>query len=69
MNSYVDEFVDQSTVIPEMNARHCVKHWMHMQDGASTHTAASTMEYLRDMVNVLEDWPAGSPDLNQIENL
>jgi hypothetical protein len=52
-----------------MNARDDVKHWVYMKDGASVHTAASTMTYLRDMVNVLEDWLAGSPDLNPIENL
>jgi hypothetical protein len=40
-----------------------------MQEGASVHTAASTMPYLRDIVNAFEDWPAGSPDLNPIENL
>jgi hypothetical protein len=39
-NSYIDEFVDQSVVIPEMNVRHGVKHWVYMQDGASVHTAA-----------------------------
>jgi hypothetical protein len=68
-NSHVDEFIDQSAMIPEMNARHGVKHWVCMQDGTLVHTATSTMVYLRDIVNVLEDWPAGLPDLNPIENL
>jgi transposase len=27
------------------------------------------MAYLRDMANLLEDWPSGSPDLNPIESL
>jgi hypothetical protein len=68
-NSYVKEFVDQSAMIPEMNARHGVKHWVYMQDGELVHTAVSTMAYLRDIVNVLEGWLVGSPDLNLIENL
>jgi hypothetical protein len=40
-----------------------------MEDGASVHTASSTMDYLRTMVSVIEDWPASSPDLNTIETL
>jgi transposase len=67
--SYVDEFVDQSGIIPDMNQRYGPRQWTYMQDGASVHTASATMEYLRAMVSVLRDWPAHSPDLNPIENL
>jgi hypothetical protein len=40
-----------------------------MQDGASAHTCEATLSFLRPLVNILEDWPSGSPDLNPIENL
>ena len=40
-----------------------------MQDGATAHTCESTLEYLKLYVNVLDEWPSMSPDLNPIENL
>ena len=40
-----------------------------MQDGATPHTAGSTVDYLRLYCNLLEEWPSSSPDLNPIENL
>ena len=67
--SYVDDLIDWSGIIPDMNELHGHHSWTLMQDGASVHTAQSTMEYLRLYCNVLEDWPSGSPDLNPIENL
>ena len=41
-----------------------------MQDNARIHTAKTTMKKLASIGwNVLEDWPAYSPDLNPIENV
>eukprot|EP00672_Neobodo_designis_P026123 CAMPEP_0174830162 /NCGR_PEP_ID=MMETSP1114-20130205/2371_1 /TAXON_ID=312471 /ORGANISM="Neobodo designis, Strain CCAP 1951/1" /LENGTH=354 /DNA_ID=CAMNT_0016063949 /DNA_START=36 /DNA_END=1100 /DNA_ORIENTATION=- len=41
-----------------------------MQDGAACHTAGRTLRYLASKgVQVLEGWPARSPDLNPIERL
>jgi len=41
-----------------------------MQDGARCHTAASTMTFIEQSgVNVLQHYPARSPDLNPIENM
>lgn len=41
-----------------------------MQDGASSHTSKSTMQYIdNNNVCLLSDWPAQSPDINIIENL
>ena len=43
--------------------------WL-MQDGARPHTANFTMTWLcLGKFEVLEGWPARSPDLNPIENL
>jgi len=41
------------------------------QDGARSHAARSTMHYLqqRKDVQVLDDWPPYSPDLNAIERI
>jgi hypothetical protein len=42
-----------------------------MQDGASAHTAASTLKFIRDELGVqlMVGWPARSPQLNPTENL
>ena len=46
------------------------KKLMFMQDGARVHTSKKSMEYLKKHnVQVLEDWPARSPDLNPIEKV
>ena len=47
-----------------------LKNGIFQQDGARCHTSKSTMEWLRKKkVNVLDPWPARSPDLNVIELL
>jgi hypothetical protein len=66
---YVGTCLAESAIISGMNEKHGFKKWTFMQDGASAHTKRSTMEFLRQRCNVLEDWPSGSPDLNPIENL
>ena len=41
-----------------------------MHDGATCHSAHSTEVFLaNNNVQVLEDWPSNSPDLNLVENL
>lgn len=41
-----------------------------MQDDAKVHTAEITTRWLEENgVDVLEDWPAYSPDLNPIEHV
>jgi hypothetical protein len=67
--TYVDECPDGSGLIPDLNRRFGVKGWTLMQDGASAHTCAATMQYLNRYINVLANWPSGSPDMNPIENL
>jgi transposase len=66
----MDQCINDPGLILGMNQAYGgPKTWTFMQDGASAHTSADTMAYLRTYMNVLEDWPSGSPDLNPIENL
>lgn len=67
--SYIDECIDDSGLIPGMNEAYGPFQWTLMQDGATSHTAQVTMDYLKDYCHVLEGWPSNSPDLNPIENL
>ncbi|KAJ6254084.1 transposable element tc1 transposase [Anaeramoeba flamelloides] len=52
-----------------MDNLHGKKNWLFMQDGAPAHTAKTTITYLEKKCNILQNWPANSPDLNPIENL
>ena len=55
-----------STVVPELARRNL----LFQQDGARSHVAKKSMEYLRrKKINVLRSWPAYSPDLNAIERV
>ena len=41
-----------------------------VQNGATAHTAGQIKRFLdKHCVKVVKDWPAGSPDLNPLENL
>jgi hypothetical protein len=66
---YVDDCIDASGLILDMDTEYGKWNWTLMQDGASAHTAEPTLAYLRLFCNILEPWPSGSPDLNPIENL
>jgi hypothetical protein len=67
--SYCDDCIDDSGLIPGMNEVYGIKNWFLVQDGATCHTSRDTLEYLNQYINVLPDWPSGSPDMNPIENL
>ena len=67
--TYIDECIDGTGLIPEMNRVYGHKKWSLVQDGATAHTAQVTRDYLSDYCNVIPNWPSGSPDLNPIENL
>ena len=42
--------------------------WLFQQDNARPHTAKKTLRFLKEKgINLLEDWPPYSPDLNVIE--
>ena len=39
------------------------------QDGAPAHLTKNSIEFIKSKINLIEDWPANSPDLSPIENL
>jgi hypothetical protein len=39
------------------------------QDGATSHTAKTSVKYIKENINLIEQWPSNSPDLSPIENL
>ena len=44
--AYMDDCIDESGIIPEMNRIYGPKQWFLLQDGASCHTSEITMDYL-----------------------
>lgn len=62
VDAYVD---DQSDLIPGMNDAYGHFGQVLMQDGASPHTTASTIEYLKQLFQMI----GNSPVMNPIENL
>lgn len=43
--------------------------WVFMQDGDGAHTSKKTLRFLKsEGIQLLQPWPAHSPDLNPIEN-
>ena len=56
--SYIDDLIDQSGLIPDMNFIYGIKGWILMQDGATDHSSEITMDYLK--MYVLDGWPAMS---------
>lgn len=66
---YVDDCIDGSELIPDMNRVYGPWQWSLLQYGAKCHTTFSTLDYLNDYCNVFPNCPPNSPDLNPIENL
>jgi len=64
---YVEMLEDD--ILPVLRSR-CGNSFILMQDGAKCHTAVNTKDYLSTQkIEILENWPAQSPDLNPIENI
>jgi hypothetical protein len=66
---HIDELGDQSGIMSDMNQKCRSRGWTSIPDSASRHTAAISIAYLDDIVNVLSDWPSGSPDLEPTKNI
>jgi hypothetical protein len=65
---YVQILLD-SGMIPENDQIWGSGRWWFLQDGASCHKSAHTMNFLRSCSVHLIDHPPRSPDLNPIENI
>lgn len=59
--------------LPAMHSMYGVdmRNFLFMQDNAGVHTSRETMGYIQNHqeINILNNWPAKSPDMNPIENV
>jgi hypothetical protein len=65
------EILELSGVFRDMDERHGHGGWVFQDDGAPSHRAKATRQYLSNHYRVLTkelQWPPRSPDLNVIEN-
>ncbi|KAJ3441120.1 transposable element-related [Anaeramoeba flamelloides] len=67
--TYQNNVISRSKNFSGMDELYGKNQWILMQDGATSHTSLSTLEYLENKCQVLKKWPPNSPDLNPIEHL
>ena len=68
-NKNVDQWYYQSLLNQGLPSIYTTRYFFQ-HDGASSHTARTTTEYLTEKtIRVLPEWPSQSPDISIIENL
>jgi transposase len=63
---YLNRIWKTTNLISSLN-RQYPDGWILQQDNASSHKAKIVMDFFKDSVHILENWPPHSPDLNVIE--
>jgi hypothetical protein len=53
--------------IDELDSLRGPLRWIYQQDGASCHVSSKALDWLEESCDVLQSWPAHSPDLSPIE--
>jgi hypothetical protein len=60
----------ETHLVPFLENQPLTQQFVLQQDNAPCHTAKRTLDWLKEnAVDVLEEWPPYSPDLNVIENM
>ena len=64
------EMLSLSQVFTDADSLYGVKSWYFQHDNARPHTAKESVKFIQNAcVNILENWPAHSPDLSIIEHV
>ena len=66
---YFREVINQSNLVPDLDAKYGQGQWIFMQDGAPAHSSRLTKLFIQKRMKSLNNWPANSPDMNPIEHL
>jgi hypothetical protein len=61
--------LEENQIPEKLNEKYGLNNYFFQQDGATCHTAKFSVTWLRKKMNLVEHWPANSPDLSVIENL
>jgi hypothetical protein len=56
-------------LIEDLDEKYRVLNWIFQQDGALSHTAQATIDWIEENCNILARWPANSSNLNSIKLL
>ncbi|KAJ3440355.1 transposable element-related [Anaeramoeba flamelloides] len=56
--TYQNNVISRSKIFSDMDELYGKNQWILMQDGATSHTSLSTLEYLKNKCQVLKKWPS-----------
>ena len=66
--NYID-MLSKNQIFEDIKKMDIEREVYFQQDGAPAHSAKNTKEFIKSKINLIEDWPANSPDLSPIENV
>jgi hypothetical protein len=65
-NEYIKMLKDNQ-VFEQMKQSFNSQHLKYQQDGAPAHTARCSVNFLKEQVTLVENWPSNSPDLSPMK--
>jgi transposase len=63
------ELLQKNEIFPTIERQFDPAKVFFQQDGATSHTSKASVEFIKQNINLIENWPSNSPDLSPIENL
>jgi hypothetical protein len=61
--------LESNHILEDITTKCAGREMLFEQDGAPAHRANSTIQFIRQKINLVDDWPANSPDLSVLENV
>jgi hypothetical protein len=61
--------LESNHILEDITTKCAGRQMWFQQDGAPAHRAKSTIQFIQQKINLVNDWPVNSPDLSVIENV